>query len=278
MQGFVVPYLSYYVLLFCSTVLYYSQAYAGLFRFSQIPKSKKNSNPRLLWYHLHHTKILITQILLAFTIIISALVLVIDIKMAIHRITPSHIFIIAVVLITGILYYGNLFFPGQKVSLRVAFIKPFIIGFVWAGITCLFPAVMGSLLCQEDIFTAVTFFTFVDHFIFISILCILFDIKDYEDDSRVGLRTYAVRIGIPKTIRNILLPMTTLYFLIMCIWVVFISLSNWYIVSITITTLLVLGVLLQTAKTKHLLYYLMVVDGLMLTKALLDLCLVALVS
>jgi 4-hydroxybenzoate polyprenyltransferase len=103
---------------------------------------------------------------------------------------------------------------------------------------------------------------------FISVLGIMFDIKDYAADHNRQLKTFVVHLGLRKTIFYILLPLCGIglgTFLFYAFAHHFLLLR---IVFNTIPFILLIFVAYSMSKRKSILYYLAVIDGLMLVKAI----------
>jgi len=103
---------------------------------------------------------------------------------------------------------------------------------------------------------------------FISVLCIMFDIKDYAADHNRRLKTFVVRIGLRKTIFFIIIPLciTGLVAYILFVW------FNHFPAVRILFNALPFAALLMVAYSLHkrhsILYYLSIIDGLMLVKAI----------
>ena len=102
---------------------------------------------------------------------------------------------------------------------------------------------------------------------FISVLAILFDIKDYAADHNLQLKTFVVRAGIRTTIFLVIIPLTLAGLLSL---VVFASLQSFPPLRIAINCIpfmALLAVAFSMQRRKAIIYYLAVIDGLMLLKA-----------
>src|SRR4029453_17900857 len=109
------------------------------------------------------------------------------------------------------LYYGINFFSGKYNLRKIGWLKPFIIGFTWAGLVTIYPVLFYDIMhkrCYQP--TLVGGLLFLKNFMFISVLSILFDIKDYASDCIGRLNTFVVEIGLRRTIFYILLPLAAL--------------------------------------------------------------------
>ena len=96
----------------------------------------------------------------------------------------------------------------------------------------------------------------------------MFDIKDYASDSILSLRTFVVNHGLRKTIFRILIPVSVAG-LALFIGYAVIHYFHEIRILLNIVPFILLGVVAYSLrKRRSLLYYLTVVDGLMLVKAI----------
>ena len=172
--------------------------------------------------------------------------------------------------ITGLCYYGINHKTVKRLSLRnIGWLKPFLIGFCWAGMVTIYPV---FYYCLEHNLTyevsALTVLLFIKNFMFISMLGILFDIKDYATDSNHLLKTFIVKKGLRRTIFFIIIPLSLLglgSFIIYGSTHQF-SLQKMLLNSLPFIALIMVAWSMQ--RRKSIFYYLIVIDGLMLLKAI----------
>jgi hypothetical protein len=170
----------------------------------------------------------------------------------------------------ALLYYGAPFKGWERYNLRqTGWLKPFIIGMVWAGGITVYPL----LFCQLEtgrpyVLTYIGFLLFIKNLMFISVLGIMFDIKDYAADHNRRLKTFVVQIGLRKTLFYIIIPLTILGFVS---FIAFALINHFPPIRIyfnAIPFMLLLLVAYSMHRRKSIMYYLMVIDGLMLVKAI----------
>jgi len=157
-----------------------------------------------------------------------------------------------------------------KTLRNVGWLKPFVIGFVWSGVVTIFPILFWQV--QHPASTApdilLKMLLWLQNFLFISTLAIVFDIKDYSSDKKHKLKTYPAVFGIRKSIRFVIIPFTILSFLVFILfqYLYHKPLEQTFIQSIPYVILLLLS--RSLAKERQLLFYLAAIDGLMLLKAI----------
>jgi hypothetical protein len=260
-QRFPLNGVQYFGLIFMVTVLYYANPY--------IRKSRESNNPRTNWYTRNYDLMRSHQVLISSILIFSGVLFIINYREQFLAISLTQWLAILVFPVSGALYYGVNFSFGKYNIRKIGWLKPFIIGFTWAGLVTIYPVLFYTIVNDQDYqFTWVSMLLFLKNLMFIAVLCIMFDIKDYASDCFCSLKTFVVGHGLRKTIFRILLPLS----------IVGLSVFIWYAVAhqfhemriilnvIPFILLLIVGYSLR--KRRSLLYYLSVVDGLMLAKAI----------
>lgn len=96
----------------------------------------------------------------------------------------------------------------------------------------------------------------------------MFDLKDYEDDSNQQLKTFVVRYGLKKTIFFVLTPLLLIGVVSLLTFAHFRHFKLIILLFNLIPFILMLGVAWTMLRHKNILYYLIVIDGLLLVKAL----------
>ena len=252
----------YYLFLFAGSVWYYTKSYTSEASYSQ-------PNQRAYWYKTHKQIILYSQNILLVTATIAGCILLFQNINAITALTNAEWVYLLIFPLTALLYYESISPKNPTHNLRsIGWLKPFVISFVWTGVVSIYPVVFNSiekgrhfeLSWLEQMF-------FLKNFIFISILCILFDIKDYAADHNSLLKTFVVRLGLRKTLYYIILPMSLLGFLSFISFTIFRDLPLSRILINSIPFILLIIVTWSMQRRKSILYYLAVIDGLMLIKA-----------
>jgi hypothetical protein len=252
----------YYLFLFAGSVWYYTKSYTSEASFSQ-------ANQRAYWYKTHQIQVYYSQnVLLSTTILAGVIILFQNWK----DILDLNLFEWTLILqfpITALLYYESISPKNPTHNLRsIGWLKPFVISFVWTGVISIYPLIFKSIESgiHFKLDSMISWF-FLKNFIFISILCILFDIKDYAADHNSQLKTFVVRLGLRKTLFYLILPMAVTGFLSFLLFTLNhqFPLTRIWINSIPFILLIIVTWSMQ--RRKSILYYLAVIDGLMLIKA-----------
>jgi hypothetical protein len=262
----------YYLFIFASTTVFYTIAY--------LSEAENQYNPRSIWYIENKKWVRISQYVLSSIAFLFLLQSCFFYWKKINLLTWQDFLLMAVFPLVAMAYYGVsadkfVDFRRPKSPLQVftknirqiGWIKPFVIGFVWAGTANIYPffyeKIKNSLFFVEE----KTFFNlFLENFLFISVLGIMFDIKDYATDSNEKIKTFIVQHGLRKTIFYIIFPLVFLGLTIHWrhFWDDDFSFQKAWIQSIPFVLLLVTAYSLR--QRKSILYYLILVDGLILVK------------
>jgi 4-hydroxybenzoate polyprenyltransferase len=173
--------------------------------------------------------------------------------------------------VVALTYTFNLLpFPDIKKLRRIGWLKPFIIGFVWSGFVSVYPIIFYQIQtnAENTIFAMPSGLLWLKNFLFISTLCVMFDLKDFEIDKKEGLKTFAVQFGVKNTIRYIIIPLV-----IICIaaFAYYIDRNNFPYPRIIMNLIPYLFLIIISyallKKKRKIIYYLFVIDGLMILKA-----------
>ncbi len=253
----------FYILLYCTTVLFYTYAYI-----------QENTSPyinnRKKWYSSNKKFIELSIILLLVTAAANGFYLFIHYFGELHKISFPQLLPFTITAIIAAAYYGISFGCKLKLSTRkTGWFKPFAIGIVWASVVTYLPVLWYQVEQNEHyVFSLVNLWLVIKNFMFISVLAIMFDIKDYAADHNRKLKTFVVRVGLRKTIFVIIIPLTILGFLSLIAYATFQNFPTSRIIINSIPFLLLIIVAWSMQRRKPIIYYLAVIDGLMLVKAL----------
>jgi 4-hydroxybenzoate polyprenyltransferase len=175
-----------------------------------------------------------------------------------------------IILLSGFFYYGLL--PGSfyRISLRnTGWLKAFIIGFVWACCANLLSFIFLQIeKGNHPVDLVLLIWLFIKNWMFCTVNAIMFDIKDYAHDSNEHLKTFVVSFGLRKTIFFILIPLIVIGLFSL---VFFTGSRHFGAVTIffnLIPFILLLMIAWSMQKPHRILYYLVVIDGLIFLKAL----------
>lgn len=133
------------------------------------------------------------------------------------------------------------------------YVKPFLISSIWV-ISC-----SAVPLIENNIITTHSVWFLISQFCFISVLCLLFDLKDSNTDFENGVNTYANKFGSLKT------KIICLFILLcgaLCFYM-FTTNTLLQIILFSIYGLTAVTILISTEKKSDIYYYLWV-DGLLL--------------
>jgi 1,4-dihydroxy-2-naphthoate octaprenyltransferase len=252
-----------YLMAFFATVLFYNYPYARSY-------TSPSNNPRTHWHRHNHSIIVHNQILLTFILAGLVLWFIILHHHELENVSAQQWFLLLIFPIVGAMYYGLNFFSAKYNLRQIGWLKPFIIGFVWAGVANVYPEWYFDLVYSQDYsFSLLGNLLFLKNLMFVSLLAIMFDIKDYVSDSKYQINTLVVKLGLRKTIFYVLLPFTILGLLTFLAYAVTQQFSLLKMLAIMIPFFLLIAAARSFRKRRSLLYFFVVIDGLMIVKAIL---------
>jgi 4-hydroxybenzoate polyprenyltransferase len=254
----------YYSIIFVATVTFYSFLYIK-------GGSSKYSNDRMAWYAKYNKALKLKVKLLAIYFLVAAFTFCIIYWQNIVKLSAIHIGQIAIFPIIAATYAFNILpFPHLKKLRRIGWLKPFIIGFVWSGVVTVLPVIFYQIQTGKVLekFAYPSGIFWLINFMYISTLCIMFDVKDVENDKISGIKTFSVSFGTTQTILYIILPLSVAGLL--SFWLIAFK-QNMQTLNIIFQTIPYIALILVAfsliKKPRKLIYYLFVIDGLMIVKA-----------
>jgi hypothetical protein len=153
--------VQYFGLIFISTVLYYAYPYIRR-------DLRKTTNPRTNWYRNNYNLMRWNQVIITAILVISAIIFLSSYPNVIMRMTFVSWLLLLIFPVAATSYYG-ISFLSRKYNLRkIGWLKPFIIGFTWAGLVTIYPVLFYLIINNEGYQ-----FTWVGTLFFLKISCSL---------------------------------------------------------------------------------------------------------
>lgn len=252
--------IEYYTFISSITVLFYLYAY-------RIPKRVElSTNPRIQFYINNRKIVRIFTILLIVICVCSGLLLLSKTISNFDVISWKWIVTLVFTALITIGYYD------YKIGLslrKIMWLKPFLIGWTWA-ITTVFLPVLFLMLENGTYYhiDAKFYFLFSQTFMYCVVNAILFDLKDFEDDSNKNLKTFVVKYGYHFTLNRIILPLIFLGFLSFVLFGIWYSLPLHRILFMLIPIISLAIFAFRLNQPKPILYYLIAIDGMIFLKAI----------
>lgn len=250
----------FYLFIFSISILFYLFAY-------NIPASiSKSSNIRTQYYIKHRVSIFWFNIILLGLATFSGALLLLNSWKHWFDLDLLHYIILFLTLVLSTSYYNWKYGLGLR---KYTWFKPTLIAWTWAIISVYFPVLMLQLENGQSFEVDARFyFLFAQTFMYFIVNAILFDMKDFEDDSNRNIKTFVVRYGYNFTLRFIILPLICLGFISFIVFGIWYNLPWHRIVFMLIPLLILVYFTLRLHQPKSVLYYLMAIDGLIVIKAL----------
>jgi 4-hydroxybenzoate polyprenyltransferase len=236
--------ISFYAFVFGATLIQYNLHYF-------IKKTANQNSTRLNWSAqnrgLHRILVLI------------GLVLVITSLFSFHL--RHFLFLILLGLISFLYSVPILPFRQRKRIKDFGLLKIITLSFMWTLITVWFPIV-------ESPFPIISFqLIFLRRFIFIFVLCLLFDVRDIQTDKAENIRTLPVIVGVNRSHRIAYILM--MIFILLSLIQYAIAFDIIQLAAMLISAFATFIIVRYSKNNRNDLYYLGAVDGMMLLQALL---------
>ena len=251
---------AFYAMIFCGTIVFYTKAYIT-------DTVLDHHNKRSVWYVQHKQWVYYSQLFFSALLIVFAFAEWKDDWKLLLQLNSMQWQLILIFPVVAFLYYG---LPAiSTFNLRnTGWLKPFVIGFVWAGMANIYPVLVYHIHTHTPYdFTIVSLLLFIKNFMYISLLGIMFDIKDYAADHNQQLKTFVVQSGLRKTIFFIIIPLSIIGLGTFWIYAFVRHFPALRILINTIPFILLIIATYSMHRRKSILYYLAIIDGLMLIKA-----------
>ena len=263
-QNFKLNHPFFYSLLFIATVLYYTRAYIS------DSTTDITSNVRAKWYSQNKQLVIVTQVILGVVFIAYSIFYLQLIGKNLLKSTLLEWFLYLIFPTVALAYYMFENKTLSKFSLRnIGWLKPFVIGLIWAGLTTVYPILAKGLEDGHHFkITERLILLTLKNTMYVGLLCIMFDFKDYRIDYQQKLNTFIVKLGLRKTVFNILFPLILLGLSTFIVYALSQDFSFEKILLNTIPFVLLVMTAISLQRRKSIFYYLIVVDGLMLVKGI----------
>ena len=262
LQALFINHFPFYLVIFFGSWIYYTMIY--------VRSTAANANNDINQWYRRNLPFLRNILYIVLTVEAALLVYLVRFhEKTIHTITPVQWLLLMSVPVAGALYTFHLPIPFLTKFRQIGWLKPFIIGITWAGWVTVFPVIVwqvqyaspGDVIYPNWLLYAV-------NFLFITVLAIVFDVKDYSTDVRKSLKTIPAIFGIESTYRYVVLPGTIITIGLLILFQVQqqFTFAQSLIQHLPMLLLLVVAMVKPTRTDG--LFYLVVIDGLMMLKAL----------
>lgn len=174
------------------------------------------------------------------------------------RFTTLEMLAVAVMVVMSLLYSLPLLPRGFRLK-QLGVLKPIILALVWTVMTVWLPSHQADPVLLSLVLGR--------RFVFMLILCLAFDVRDQGKDEIQGIRTVPVRWGVPFTYR--LIDLLLLFFSVFALLVEWKLNRPLMLFALWASALLTKLAIRATTTRRSELYYLGILDGMMIVQALL---------
>ncbi|MEK0423143.1 MAG: hypothetical protein RLZ95_1053 [Bacteroidota bacterium] len=268
-SGFVLlhqlPILWMLLLIHLATVLFYTHAY--------IQESKNGLlNERVMWYQKNKLYLIVRQIFLS-CICLYIAIIKLDLFYLFLQASISVKFIFCTTILLALTYYlPNLSFSFLKSYRAKGVFKSLAIAWVWTVICSLFPIWLVNN-ATFNIYDEAFIIYFLQLFIYVLVLAILFDFKDMQKDQVDEVNTIVLKLGLSTTLKTIIIPLLLLYYGTVVYWLYITGMSPISYVLQGFLVILTYLIAHKVIKQKAIHANILLIDGLLILKAILTLLL-----
>ncbi len=195
--------IRFYILAFLATSIFYSIIYYKTSTYF-------NADERTNWYRKNRSAIRLALIIATTMLAADILLIAVINRSVLLNLSAYHLVLLITVPLICLMYVYEIL---QVKKLRkIGWLKPFVIGFVWTGVVTILPVFFWQVQHPHNVFPLlqIKVMVWLQNFIFISALAVIFDIKDFYWDRKFQLNTYPATLGIAKTINWVVMPLTFL--------------------------------------------------------------------
>jgi len=259
----VLPSKLFLILAFLTTVFYYNIAYLT-------EKSPLAINVRSHWYFQHHKILIGVQWFLVLSLVLVAFLFFQKTGTQLINQKWDNILFQLSFPLASLLYYGIHPRAFTFFKLReIGWLKPFLIGYSWSGMVTLLPIISSA--CENKVSFQLSrslLLLFGINWLLCSIIAILFDIKDYASDYNKLLKTFVVKKGLRFTLLFVISPLCFLLAPMIGFEGWLQQLSVWKMLMLQLPVFALIIVAFSLQKRRDIFFYLIVIDGIVLLKAL----------
>ena len=243
-----------------ATVYYYNHSYL-------LESIDDAPNQRTIWVREHAGQIKKIQKLLFVFLVVGCSYELFLLFPGIHLMDIDDILYCCLIGLGSFLYYlDTKKYP--YLNLRsYGLLKPVVIGCIWAGVGVYAPYLYLKLSQQQHVSMSHLPILFVSNALYITVIAVMFDIKDFESDANKQMKTLVVRMGLTKTINWFVVPLGALILMATLRYSYLHQFTGYQILLNTIPLILLISVSYQMHQRKSILYYLAIIDGLIVVKA-----------
>jgi 4-hydroxybenzoate polyprenyltransferase len=152
-------------------------------------------------------------------------------------------------------------FSKRKRIKDYGFLKILTLVLLWTIVTVWFP------VADTKVDTTLLIFVFVKRFVFMFILCLLFDLRDIEIDTKENIHTMAVVLGKKKSYH--LSYLLLILFVLLSYLQYLLQPQTGFFIALLISAAITFAIIEMTKKTNSDFIYLAGIDGMMLVQAVL---------
>lgn len=252
------------IVIFLGVIWFYNLSY------QKIVTQQISKNLRLQWFLARQKKLFTIQATLFSCIAIFSFLLLPNLaNFFTYTNLAQQLFLLSFIGI-AIFYNFGLINKNSKLSIRkYAILKPLFISYVWMGVSFVFPYTFVVISNNKLLLLDFKFWLiFIEGFYTITLLAILYDVKDFEVDNAVSLKTWVVKLGTQKLFNLLILPIISGGILVLIALTILNIINVQRSAALIIVYSLILFIAYKIQHKKSILWHLTIIDGVILLKSI----------
>jgi hypothetical protein len=248
------------LLIYLGTIVYYTHAYLVECKLGE-------HNERVIWYLKKQKFLQLRQLVYTCICLYIGFFKLDAFNVFLHASLFVKIILLISLLLSAAYYLPTIHFISFQNSRNRGVLKSISIAWVWTFTCCFIPVWLGSNN-PTVLLTKTANFYFLQLFIYVLVLAILFDIKDMLKDQKESVYTIALWLGAQKTVKQIIAPLLILYYIIVMYWVAVTKISVYYFALQGLLIVISYLIAHKVLKQKAIYANILLIDGLLIIKAI----------
>ena len=256
------------LLIYLGTIVYYTHAYLEECKLGE-------QNERVNWYVEKQKYLQIRQLLYTGICLYIAFLKLDLFQLFLHASIFVKLILLISFLLSAAYYLPTIHFISFQNSRNKGVLKSMSIAWVWTFTCCFMPVWLDSNH-SAVLLSKMANSYFLQLFIYVLVLAILFDIKDISKDRKESVYTIALRLGAHKTVQQVIAPLLLLYYINVMYWVAVTKISFYFLALQGLLIVLSYLIAHKVLKEKAIYANILLIDGLLVIKAVIGIAFVLL--
>lgn len=258
-----IPPIALLVLIHFATVLYYTHAYL-------LERKDGIYNERSSWYAGNKKYLVYRQTIITIAFFYLAFVQCNLLNLIIRSSAWVQLILCLTFLISFLYYLPSFSTQWTNIFRRLGILKSITIAWAWT-FTCCFLPIWFSADMDKMLFSVEFWLHLIPLFLFLLVLAILFDIKDFNRDQTEQIYTIAVKMGKDRIVHSIILPILLVYLLFIGYDFYVVHKSLLFLLQHIVLTVWIYAIARVVLNKNAIYLNIILIDGIIIVKVILSL-------